>query len=233
MIRAYVGLMGEGKTLSMVNDALTRLRQGQKVFINTPFKNLKSGWFDKKYEQKDKNGYWLYRPNIVTTQELEQLIITEENALFCVDEANIVFPAYYWKKMSPEYLIRFCQTRKVRVDIFYTSQGFTHTVARLRELTNEVVKCEHRAFFGNQFFINTAYDPEKFDKDFITEYQEKRARIWQKRIYWGRAKYLFRCFDTYHIIETSTVMGIEAGRHTVLLKPARAKRETVNVLVDN
>jgi hypothetical protein len=200
MIRAYVGLMGEGKTLSMVNDALERVRQGQRVYSNVPFKNVKTGWFDK----NDK-----LQPIIVGTKDLENLIITQDNALFCIDEANIVFPSYYWKKLNPEYLIRFCQTRKVKVDLFYTSQGFTHTVVRLRELTNEVVRCEHRFFFGQQFFINTGYDPEKFDRDFVTEFQEMRARIWQKRIYWARAKYLFKCFDTYHIIDTSTVMGIE------------------------
>jgi len=202
MIRAYVGLMGEGKTLSMVNDALARLRAGQKVYSNVPFRNLKTGFFDKNYK---------VQPIIVGTKELEDLIITQDNALFCIDEANIVFPSYYWKKLNPEYLMRFCQTRKVKVDLFYTSQGFTHTVIRLRELTNEVVKCEHRYFFGNQFFINTGYDPEKYDRDFTTEFQEQRAMIWRKRIYWNRAKYLFKCFDTLHIIDTSTVMGIQKG----------------------
>lgn len=200
MIRAYVGLMGEGKTLSMVNDALRVVRSGRKVFSNVPFRNLKTGFFDKNFKNQ---------PIIVSTKELERLIVTQDNALFLVDEANIVFPSYYWKKLSPEYLIRFCQTRKVRVDLFYTSQGFTHTVARLRELTNEVVKCEHRGLFGSHFFINTAYDPEKFDKAFSSEFAEKRAIIWQKRIYQRRAKFLFKCFDSYHIIETSTVMGVE------------------------
>lgn len=214
MIRAYVGLMGEGKTLSMVNDAIIRVRQGQRVFSNVPFENLKDGILDKNYHRQ---------PVIVGTEQLERLIITEENALFLIDEANIVFPAYYWKRLSPEYLIRFCQTRKVRVDLFYTSQGFTHTVARLRELTNEVIRCESRYFFGKHFFINTAYDPEKFDKDFSTEYSERRARIWLKRIYWGRAKYLFKCFDTFHIIDTSTVMGIVTGKRTILPQAERIK----------
>jgi hypothetical protein len=218
MIRAYVGLMGEGKTLSMVNDALARLRAGQRVFSNVPFKNIKTGWFDRNHK---------VQPIIVGTKELEELIISQENALFCIDEANIVFPSYYWKKLSPEYLIKFCQTRKVKVDLFYTSQGFTHTVIRLRELTNEVVKCEHRWFFGNQFFINTAYDPEKYDRDFTTEFQETRAKIWSRRIYWGRAKQLFKCFDTYHIIDTSTVMGIEKGID--LNKKIKMQKELVAV----
>lgn len=216
MIRAYVGLMGEGKTLSMVNDALTRLRAGQRVFTNVPFRNLKSGFFDKNYK---------HQPIILNTEQLEDAIISQDNALFCIDEANIVFPSYYWKKLNPQYLLRFCQTRKVKVDLFYTSQGFTHTVARLRELTNEVVKCEHRALFGNQFFINTAFDPEKYDKAFTTEYQERRAMTWKKRIYWGRAKYLFACFDTYHIIDTSTVMGIKKG---VEIEKARQMEEFVD-----
>jgi len=219
MIRAYVGLMGEGKTLSMVNDALVRVRAGQKVFSNVPFKNLKQGFLDRDFHKQ---------PHIVGTKELEELIISEDNALFCIDEANIVFPSYYWKKLSPEYLIRFCQTRKVKVDLFYTSQGFTHTVIRLRELTNEVVKCEHRRFFNQQFFLNTGYDPEKYDRDFSTEFQEKRAMIWQKRIYWGRAKYLFKCFDTYNIIDTSTVMGIEKGIYT---DQKKRKQQTDNQIV--
>ena len=234
MIRAYVGLMGEGKTLSMVNDALARVRQGQQVFSNVPFFNIKwSGFERKKGFPFVKKKYKLdkLQPHIVNTKDLEELIISQDNALFCIDEANIVFPSYYWKKLSPEYLIRFCQTRKVRVDLFYTSQGFTHTVIRLRELTNEVIKCEHRWFFGRQFFINTAYDPEKFDRDFSTEFQEKRARIWQKRIYWSRAKYLFECFDTYHIIDTSTVMGIEQGE--IANKHKKLKNATVDAFTDS
>lgn len=206
MIRAYVGLMGEGKSLSMVNDALDIIRTGRKVYSNVPFRNLRRGGFDFKYDKKQ-------QPIIVTTKQLEELIVTEDNALFCIDEANIVFPSYYWKKLNPEYLIRFCQTRKVKVDLFYTSQGFTHTIARLRDLTNEVVKCENRFIFGFQFFINTGYDPEKYDRAFTTEFQEKRAMIWRKRIYTGKAKYLFKSFDTYHKIETSSIMGVEEGVH--------------------
>jgi hypothetical protein len=73
------------------------------------------------------------------------------------------------------------------------------------------VKCEHRALFGNQFFINTCYDPEVAERGFINEFQEAKARIWRKRIYWGRAKYIFRCYDSYRDVTASKMMGISEG----------------------
>jgi len=200
MIRAYVGLPGSGKTFSLIKEGIDLVRAGRKVYTNVPFRNFKRGLFDRNYKKQ---------PKVVTTKELEELILKEDDCTFLVDEGNIVFPAYYWKNLSPEFLIRLSQTRHHRLDLFYTSQGFTHVVARLRELTNEIVRVRSKFFFGKEFFIQTCYDPETYKPVYINEFEERRARVWQKRVYWGEAKMLFKAYDTFRDVQASSLMGVD------------------------
>jgi zona occludens toxin (predicted ATPase) len=202
MIRAYVGRLGEGKTLSMVNDAIEYLKKGRTVYTNVPFHLPLSK------NPKDLN----YQPIYLNTKDLEVAIKTQRGALFCVDEASIVFPSYFWNKLSPDYLIRFAQARKYGMDIFYTSQGFSHTVKRLRDLTNEVVKCKKLSFFGLPVFSNIVYEPEFFDIKILFDSKlEQKYIIRRKTILPIKAKQLFGMFDTLHTITTSSTMGVDLG----------------------
>lgn len=193
MIRAYIGLLGSGKTLSMVNDASDLLKTGRRVFTNVPFRLLDSQ----------------NTPTFLNGKQFEYALKTETNALFLIDEASIVLPSYYWNKLSSDYIIRFAQARKYGLDIFYTSQGWNHTVRRLRDLTNEVVKCSKYTIAKWDFIKNTTFDPEYFDQKVIsgTDF-EKKFIIANKTLFPKTLKRLYKMYDTYHLITTSTTMGV-------------------------
>jgi hypothetical protein len=80
MIRAYIGLPGEGKSLSLVNEGIRLVRLGRRVFTNIEFANAKEGFFDKNFKRQ---------PFLCTTSELENLLLIEDNADFLIDEGNI------------------------------------------------------------------------------------------------------------------------------------------------
>lgn len=203
MIRAYIGLLGQGKTLSMINDASELLAKGRKVFTNVPF-HLQDG------------TQATYLPGKV----FEQALKSEVNALFLIDEASIVLPSYFWNQLSSDYIIRFAQARKYGLDIFYTSQGYKHTIKRLRDLTNEIVKCTKHNLFGIEFIKNVTYDPEYFDYKIIsgTDF-EKKFILKKKIINQKKLKKLYKMYDTMHLITESTTMGVGLDKIEPEVKP--------------
>lgn len=199
MIRAYIGLLGEGKTLSMVNDAVHRMEKKKKVVSNFPIKWKKWG---KKYESVYLAG-----------KEFENAFLKETDCLFCIDEASIVLPNYYWNRLPGEFLIKFAQSRKYGLDIFYTSQGYSHAVKRLRDLTNEVVKCEKKKLMGMTIFTNIVYNPDFFEQRIITSLEiEKKYIIRRKVIDPFLTKHLFKAFDTMYKVNYSSLVEVNEER---------------------
>jgi len=189
MIRAYTGLLGAGKTLSMVNDTIELMKQGHKVFTNTPFQ------FKHKGE--------LVSPILLRHKELEKRILEVENAIFCIDEAAIVFPNYFWNNLPIDYLMRFAQSRKYNLHFFYTTQRLNHTVKRLRDLTNIVVKVRKIQVLGNfDFYENTYYDPEYFDfKVMSGTDMEKKYILSKKWIMPNKSKFLYSSYNTFFTVD--------------------------------
>jgi len=213
MIRAYVGLLGQGKTLSMINDALPHLYAGRKVFTNTPFKLelIESLGLISKIMRK-KAGHELLLPHFMEKgEDFRRALKTETDSLFLIDEASIVFSTYAADLLSGDYVMRFAQSRKFGNDIYYTTQSFTHTHKRLRDLSNEVVRCSYRrlpllgALVGNvafnpERFLNPKM-PSKFEKDFI---------LWKRWIFGEKLKFLYRCYDTSFVVRDSMNLEISS-----------------------
>lgn len=189
MIRAYTGLLGYGKTLSMVNDAMMQIKNGVKVFTNTPFTGAE----------------------FLPKKHFEQAILNTTNAVFCIDEAAIVFPNYFWNHLPVDFLLRFAQSRKYGLHIFYTTQRLNHTVKRLRDLTNIVVKCRKVQVFGHwDFFENTYYDPEYFDFKIMTDTEvEKKFILGKKWILPPQVARIYRAYDTFYTVDHNLDMAKE------------------------
>lgn len=189
MIRAYTGLLGAGKTLAMINDAGPLLVEGHRVYTNTPFV----------FRHKGKE----YKPILLHHKELEKAILTETNAVFLVDEAAIVFPNYFWNKLPVDYLFRFAQSRKYGLHFMYTTQRLNHTVIRLRDLTNIVVKVRKITVLGRfDFYENVYYDPEFFDFTVMSGTEaEKRYILGRKWILPNQARKLYGEFSTFYTVE--------------------------------
>lgn len=216
MIRAYVGLFGQGKTLSMVNDAIPHVLAGRQVFTNTPFQAR--FWERPSLVDfiKGKRARQMMRlPIFLESHQFELALKNERNALFLVDEASIWFSSYQWNNLSPDYIIRFAQARKFGLDIYYTSQLFKHTVKRLRDLTNEVVECSHRSYpLIGSMLSNITFSPEKFDYSFFNKEMENRFIIRRKFVKGKALKELYACYDTMYSINYSSVMSASKDMNT-------------------
>lgn len=205
MIRCYQGLLGKGKTISMVNDAIPLLLKGRRIVTNTPFfvPNWKRPLSIKRRLQGWKHFPVDVYPEYVSTGELLRILRQERDFLALIDEASLVFSNYGKELLKGDYVMRFAQSRKFGIDIFYTSQSFKHTHKRLRDLTNEVVQCGYWKTFN--ILMNTTYKPEAFDIRTPSKFL-KDFKISQKIIFPSRVKYLFTTYDSMYAIDESATI---------------------------
>lgn len=123
MIRAYVGLWGSGKSLSMVTEAL-------RVFRNT-------------YCQVYTDMATLRFPHAVYwSAEQPELMAQVSEGLVLMDEAQVMADARKWQQVPSDVLLAWAQGRKNKLDLVYTTQQFEAVDTRLRSLTAEVVRCK-------------------------------------------------------------------------------------------
>jgi hypothetical protein len=195
MIKAYVGLPGTGKTLNMVYDLMDEMVAGKRVISNTPimFKHL-----GKEYQAE-----YVSRP-----KEFERKIITERNCTIAIDEASIFFPSQFWNKMTGEFIMKFAQTRKYGCNISYTSQGYKHTVKRLRDLTNLVGKCSVGRFLKWRFYNLTWFDPEYYEFGTMSAQREKSYILDTRTIFPVKFQKIIAAYQTLHTVEGSALAEI-------------------------
>jgi hypothetical protein len=222
MTKGYIGGLGQGKTLNMVKDLMEQMKRGRKVISNTPIMFYDNG---RKYESV----------TISDSKQFERAVINAWNATIAVDEASVFFPASYFNKIKPEFIYKFAQSRKMRVDFVYTSQGWGHTIKRLRDLTNFVVQCYRKKFimpFDSGLFrvakkddkyikklsphirrpyIYHArlYSPEYFLHRILDPKKRKRFIIDQWSIYPSEAKDIFKAYNTYFRVKGSALANMK------------------------
>jgi Zonular occludens toxin (Zot) len=224
MIKAYVGLQGSGKTLNMVRDLMDQLRMGRKVISNTPIMF---------YE----NGVKYQSVTIGDSKEFERAVINSFNCTLAIDEASIFFPSTFFNKMKPEHIYKFAQSRKMRTDLFYTTQGFGHTIKRLRDNTNWVVSCHRRKFIlplemrlrkhlyneetketktifsprirRPYIYIGRLYNPDFFGRHILDPKKKRMFIINEWKIYPSEAKRLFQAYNTFFMVKGSALTEIK------------------------
>lgn len=190
MTIAFTGLLGYGKTLFLTAEALKALKQGKNVFANYTIKATHKG----------------KSPIILKNeQDFFGAFLHEKNALFCVDEAALVFSSYNWNKIPFSYLRVFAQARKRGLDLFYTTQNFKHVLARLRTLTNLVVECTKQNFLGFTVFRGVVYNPAYYDFNIMPNTEmEKKYILGRKFILPFNIKRLYNAYDTFEEIDIDT-----------------------------
>jgi len=215
MTKGYIGALGSGKTLNMVKDLMAQMERGRKVISNTPIIFYKN---KRKYESI----------TIFDSKQFERAVINAWNATIAIDEASVFFPSNYWNKIKPEFIYKFAQSRKMRCDLYYTSQGWGHTIKRLRDLTNWVVACHKRRFFlpldigikkGKKIwypyirrpyvFYGKLYSPEFFMHRILDRKKRDYFVIDKWAVYPSEAKRIFRAYNTYFRIKGSALANIK------------------------
>lgn len=126
-IRAFVGLNGSGKTLSMIDMlAVPAWRSGQLVVGNLTLDPSGAGCDPA-----------LYRP-LSSADELLEL----HDCVLLLDEISSALPARQWAALGPDLVRRLEQLRKARVVVAWTGPSWARCDKVLRDVTQLVTLCQ-------------------------------------------------------------------------------------------
>jgi len=223
MITAFTGLTGSGKTLSMVGSAFHHWKLHKRpVYANfycrfplLPFgkappalytckQKILSEEFETNPNVKLGDKGWFYEVNYLPSGEFIDKLLTTKNGLFLVDEAGFVFNSRKWSKLPFDLVARFQQSRKLGVDIMYTTQNIKRVDTTLRELTHLQVMCAFDRLFltKKDFFLrNRAYYNPIIDHD--TTENRKLWKAYEMTIFFNEFQKWYQYYDTTQLVEYS------------------------------
>lgn len=185
MIYGIVGMPGCGKTLLATHIALTQYRD-----IASNYKIKKTS------DHKGRIYYW---------SDVNQLIaLTKEyyekrkSLCILVDEANLYFSSRFFMRIPPQILWLWSQNRKLRIDIYYTTQSFLRVDKALREITNYIIKPRLYRFFSTYICKADYFLPYDLSTDGIS--LKTIAEPLYLQFYWIRKKTL-DAYNTEELID--------------------------------
>jgi len=201
MIRMYIGLLGQGKTLMMIRDAWPYIIASAKP--NSPYKIVSN----QPIRVNDPLGHTIVAIPPTSGQALIDSFYNDFNTLFLLDEAQLIFPAYKMSSITEDLQARFAYTRKYGCTILYTCQGYNHAHKRLRDLTNEICRVKKLPHWWIWRHVATYFDPERFDASKVmTPEQEAKFIIYQKYAFFWELGKIYRAYDTFYV-STTTIAG--------------------------
>lgn len=193
-LRFYDGVMGCGKTLSMVHDVyeLARCYPNIVVASNVLLRDVSP--FAKVIQFSTTNEL---------IQVLQYLSTSVKHSVVIVDEALSYFAEN--GGIDPALMSSITQLRKNRIFCFIATQKFKRLNNRLRDFSLETVQCSH---FGS-FQFNVVRDDQNliWDKDVMDFVGTKKYSYLFKR-----NNQLFDLYDTYQKIDpTAKVSSLFTG----------------------
>lgn len=175
MIKGYVGTYGSGKTLQLVRDAQFYFKRDFRVISNVPL------WgFDSK--GKKKMADFLYTEEI--QEFLSGKLFQEKPTLLVVDEASALFDSYKFKQIPDEIFDVLKQSRKLKLDIFYTSQRHKDIATRIRDNSEIIYICENH-FRHTPFHVYSALGVQPFYFNDNAKSVELKQYILKRKIDFG------------------------------------------------
>jgi hypothetical protein len=219
MIIGYIGNLGTGKTLNAVYDLMENMKRGRKVMSNTPIRFTHKG---KVYQSI----------TITDLDDFNKAFINGFNIDIFMDELSVYLPSQYWNHVKPEFIMKFAQMRKFRCNLYYTEQGWTHGIKRIRDLTNWVWSCYKRktlvpipnikiyknkkgqiadiSLSRHYLYKATLFPPSFFNHSFSDSKKISQYIIDQRTIYPATARRIFPAYNTYFLVKGSNLgkMGL-------------------------
>lgn len=206
MIKLYIGNLGAGKTLHMVKDLMEEMKKGRTVISNTPIIF--------KYK-----GKIFQSITISNADNFLKAVVNAWNCIIAIDELAVFFPAHMWSEMPAEVTYKLAQSRHMGVDLYGTTQGLSHTIKRLRDLTNLVVECSPRLFWlpmpvfpeiilsngkkSRDFdyirpivYEGHCYAPDLYNHSIVDPKTKKMFEIYHDKIYPSTARRVFEAYNT-------------------------------------
>lgn len=224
MITAYTGLPGSGKTLSMTLQAYELWsiinvpvfsNYSVRFPRNKPKKHLKIDLLHLKYWWEEEKIDWYY-PKVVTGKNLLPAFKQVDNAIFLIDECGTVFNNRDWKSFDVSTMARFRESRKTRLEIFYTAQDIMDVDIKLRKLTNYEVKCEFIKFL---FTFDIGLKNEKYHQEVIRSDTDRTRELFKAGYSFFFPKQFQKAYKWYDTMERIEYDIPECEKLDKLIRP--------------
>jgi hypothetical protein len=167
VIEGFIGLIGHGKTMLAVDHCISLARRRGAVLAA----NIKVTDGDLDFVQLSVGNDGL---DLDELRELMELCRWGGRGLvLLIDEVGIIMPARFWQSFPIDLMFVLSQSRKLGVDMVYTSQDVEQVDAFLRRLTQWVFKLRcypapsiTRRERGKRplFFVREQWRPSSIDK---------------------------------------------------------------------
>ena len=203
-ITCYVGLYGQGKTLSL-SEKLMRLKfEFPKAKIYTNF-------------------YWKYQDGILEHwTDLVKIQNGDDGVIFGIDEVSSVWDRWNAKKLPPEIMELFRENRKMAKMIVATAQNFNKIVIDFRDLCQEIIEVKN---IGKRWIFQRAFH--------IDDWKEKDGEFNQRRRLWRynfiANNFIYESFDSFLKIENISNTIINEIRQEEFEKTINRKLEVIDL----
>lgn len=184
-IYSYVGLPGEGKTLSMVAHIERVKKQfGKDVLVATNFN----------YKGEDARiEHWLDIIKFATRAKKEG-----KRCIIAMDEIHITFDSADWQHFPAEMLSLISFNRKYNLQFICSSQDYDRVPKKIRRICEYVVICEN-VLKTDRYFKNYYYQKSSYDSVF--DGQLKKADFIRDFV---ADDWLYSRYDTKQLVEKLT-----------------------------
>lgn len=132
MIYAFTGKTGSGKTFRMVAEAYRYWRQGIDIYSNTVlfFGDESYNWVENLFYFVKSNTCKVLkidcrakkRGRITYFEDISE-ILEAKDGIILFDEAQVLFSARQWERLSDDFIYKLQQHRKHKLDLFCTTQN--------------------------------------------------------------------------------------------------------------
>lgn len=175
-IYMFVGLPGQGKTLSMVAH-IERVRARNKdVYVATNF-----GY---KYE-KESIEHWMDIVRVAEYCRMKKL-----KCIIAIDEIHTTFDSSDWKNFPPELLSLLSFNRKYNLQFLCSAQIYDRIPKKIRDIGNFTVICKNVGLL-DRYFVN--YYFSKSDYDSVFDGKRKKAKFIKTYV---AGDDLYACYNT-------------------------------------
>jgi len=204
-LRAYIGRLGMGKSYNGVVDITKALAKGKIVYSSfsvaypqeTPKRVIESvgpGTWESHTNGRTGETSNRFKPVRLRVFDGWEQLLELEDCHVVLDEAHLYAPSWDPKALPASVRWFLSHLRKMGIDMTYITQHEDRVAKTLRDLANEVVVWQS-FYFGSQWFVGKAYEPEKIKKK-----GEHTARLVRRKKLW-----LARSYDT---LECSKFAGL-------------------------
>lgn len=206
-IYQFVGLPGEGKTLSMVAHMERVYKDNPNVIIATNFGYVREHFVIE---------HWL---DIIKVSSYARM--KKKCCVIAIDEIHVTFDSADWQRFPAELLALLSFNRKFNLQFLCSAQIYDRIPKKIRDIANYTVICKNVGGF-DRLFKNYYFQKDEYEATF--EGVKKKAKFLREYI---ADDELYSLYDTLkHVDKMTTAANEEKDKRMLAFELLFGKEET-------